>query len=267
MNTKDKQAIMLYKQGYSIIQIAQVLGMDSSYVDALVQKDEQEQGKEIRLFTVEDDESHKIGRKTKLKREKFEEMKRLLAQGLSVREVAPRIGFSWQYIHKIKRFKTYDELMEYRKEDAAKRREANSTSRQRNRMTEELWNKAMQLKRKGMSKEDIASELGFSLMFIYKATRFKTYEDFQECRRKEVLYKRERYQLEQPDSAMPEPKKEAEKDIEQPKSLEETLAKHMNPSDDLMYMEIRSIAGSLARIAEALEKIAEQPKKRRFFKR
>lgn len=265
MDTKDRQAIMLYKQGYSIIQIAQVLGMDSSYVDALVQKDEQEQEKEIRLFTVEDDESHKIGRKTKLKREKFEEMKRLLAQGLSVKEVAPRIGFSWQYIHKIKRFKTYDELMKYRKEDAAKRREANSNAKQRNRMTEELWNKAMQLKKKGMTNEDIASELGFSPIFIYRVTRFKTYEDLQESRREEALYRRGRYRSEQPDSAMPEPKKEAEKDTEQPNSLEELLIAHR--SVDQETIEYRLMADSLARIAEALEKIAEQPKKRRFFKR
>ena len=259
MNTKDKQAIMLYKQGYSIIQIAQVLNIDPSHVDALVQEDEQGQDTEIHYSTVEDDESHKIGRKTKLKREKFEEMKRLLAQGLSVREVATRVGFSWQYIHKIKRFKTYDELMEYRKEDAAKRREANPAPKQRNRMTEDLWNKAMQLKRKGMTDEGIASELGFSSFFIHRATRFKTYEDLQESRREEALYRRERYQLEQPDSAVPEPKKEAEKDIEQPKTSNRSL--------DQKTIEFRSMADSLARIAEALEKIAEQPKKRRFFKR
>lgn len=267
MDTKDKQAIMLYKQGYSIIQIAQVLDMDSSYVDALVQKDEQEQKTETRYFTVEDDDSHKAGRKIKFKREEFEEMKRLLSQGFSVKEVATRIGFSPKYIQKIKRHKTYDELMEYRKKEAAQRREANSTSKHRNRMTEELWNKAMQLKRKGMSNEDIAAELGFSLMFIYKATRFKTYEDLQEYRREEALYKRERYRLEHPDSAVPEPKKEAEKDIEQPKSLEETLAKHANVSDGHVYIGYSSIEDSLARIAKALEKIAEQPKKRRFFKR
>ena len=219
MDTKDKQALMLYKQGYSIIQIAQVLDMDSSHVDALVQKDEQEQKKEIRFSTVEDDEnhklertgqygqkideenfklirqdiengmwrneicekyniagalynklkrcqtyddlcnmrrieadkkqrhrpkntedkqeqgteirhfteedeSHKVGRKIKLTRERFEEMKRLLAQGLSVGVVANIMGFSWQYIHKAKKFKTYDELMEYRKENAAKKQKA-----------------------------------------------------------------------------------------------------------------------------------------------
>ena len=247
MDTKDKQAIMLYEQGYSTDQIAQVLDMDPSYVDAIVQGQE----KEIRYSTVED-ESHKAGPKTKLTRERFEEMKRLLAQGLSVKVTAERMGFSWRYLQKVKAFATYDDLMKYREKDAAKKRGANSTSKQRNRMTEDLWNKAMQLKKKGITYEDIAAELGFSLNFVYKATHVKTYEDFLELRKREAAYKREKTQSKQPGPAMLKPEKETET---------------LNIPLDQKTIEYRSMADSLARIAEALEKIAEQPKKRRFFKR
>lgn len=154
------------------------------------------------------------------------------------------------------------------------------------RYDEEKFNEGKKLRAQGWTFPRIAKYQGFSTPFVYKALQNETYADVEEMREKERIYKAslkeangtkrqpgrkperkpeqaaETVHLE-PTTGKAETKSEAKEVIEQ-KNLVETLAKHTDTSGDRMYIEIRSIADSLARIAEALE---SKKKKKGLFRR
>lgn len=129
------------------------------------------------------------------------------------------------------------------------------------RFDEELFNKAKEMKANGDSYTHIAAKMGFSAGFVYKCLRFKTYEDLQEFREKDAKASAQRKRVaKMKKEGIVEPKK----NYEPPKKSHEETAK---PAISQELIEIRSMADSLERIAEALESIKELQvyKKRGLF--
>lgn len=143
---------------------------------------------------------------------------------------------------------------------------------------ETKFNEGKRLRAQGWTYPRIAKYQGFSKMFVYKALQNKTYADMEEMRERERIYKAT-YKASKKTARKPEHNtaptvetvrfKVAPEKVEpvsgkvKQETLEETLAKHATPSDDRMYTEVRSIADSLTRIAEALE----SKKKKGLFRR
>ena len=120
---------------------------------------------------------------------------------------------------------------------------------------------AKEMKANGDSYTHIAAKMGFSAGFVYKCLRFKTYEDLQEFREKDAKASAQRKRVaKMKKEGIVEPKK----NYEVPKKSYEETAK---PAISQELIEIRSVADSLARIAEALESIKELQvyKKRSLF--
>lgn len=102
--------------------------------------------------------------------------------------------------------------------------------------TEEIFNEAKRLRAEGYSVKDIAKKIGFSASFLYSVIGKESYEDVIKLRAKQADYKR----------IINKKKRRAKKTerVSKPKTLE------FDPS----LVELRSIADSLQRIAEALER-------------
>ena len=132
-------------------------------------------------------------------------------------------------------------------------------------LDEELFNKARKMHNEGKTYAQIAVEFGFSAGFVYKCLRFKTYEDLQEFRRKDAkasIQRKERAKARAEGKVVKPIQKEVHKEIR-----EETHEETAKPAISQELIEIRSVADSLARIAEALESIKELQvyKKRGLF--
>lgn len=148
---------------------------------------------------------------------------------------------------------------------------------------EEKFNEAKKLHAQGWSRRRIAKYQGYSESFIYRVLRNKTYADLEEMRERDRICSAARKAAHEPEhkpehdiaqtaeTVRSEPALEKVEPVSEKAeqgTAEETLAKHNDTSDDRMYMEIRSIAGSLARIADALELKKKSPKKKRgLFRR
>ena len=118
------------------------------------------------------------------------------------------------------------------------------------RFTEEIFNEAKRLRAEGYKVKDVAEKIGFSASFLYSVIGKDSYDDVIKLRARQAGYKR---------AATERHRAEKVKRVSKPKQA--------NVSDNRMYIELCSIADSLTRIAEALEKIENQPKKRGLFKR
>ena len=104
------------------------------------------------------------------------------------------------------------------------------------RFTEEIFNEAKRLRAEGYKVTDVAKKIGFSASFLYSVIGKDSYEDVIKLRAKQAGYKR----------AANEKRHRAKK--------AERVSKPKTPATDLSLVELRSIADSLARIAEALER-------------
>ena len=266
---------MLYKQGYSIIQIAQVLDMDSSHVDALVQKDEQEQKKEIRFSTVEDDENHKLERTgqygQKIDEENFKLIRQDIENGMWRNEICEKYNIAGALYNKLKRCQTYDDLCNMRRIEADKKqrhRPKNTEDKQEQgteirhfteedesykvgrkiKLTRERFEEMKRLLAQGLSVGVVANIMGFSWQYIHKVKKFKTYDELMEYRKQTNADRRRKRQRDY-EAAKCEAKK-----------LEKTIFQAAMENPDTLA----EISKQLARIADVLEAM---PKKRRFFKR
>lgn len=111
------------------------------------------------------------------------------------------------------------------------------------RFTEEVFNEAKRLRAEGYSVKKVAEKIGFSASFLYSVIGKKSYDDVIKLRAKQAGYKR----------AANEKRRRIEKAWQ--------ASKPKAPAFDPNLAELRSIADSLQRIAEALER------KRGLFKR
>lgn len=141
---------------------------------------------------------------------------------------------------------------------------------------EEKFNEGKRLLAQGWTYAQIAKRQGLSESFIKKALKIETYADMEEWREKRrvqsaaysATLKTKRKTARAAGKASPkqaQEKAETEnkaKEVVDNKTVKETRTEHVVTLDDRTYIELRSIADSLARIAEAAES-----KKRGFFRR
>ena len=186
-----------------------------------------------------------------MKHEKSEQIKALIDSGFTDEQiVSMMVGTTIAGVRAIRAGNTSQEFKEQKQKRGS-----------RVQLDEEMFNKAKEMKANGDSYTHIAAKMGFSTGFVYKCLRFKTYEDLQEFREKDAKASAQRKRVaKMKKEGIVEPKK----NYEVPKKSYEETAK---PAISQELIEIRSVADSLARIAEALESIKELQvyKKRGLF--
>lgn len=194
-----------------------------------------------------------------------EQIETLLETGISKQNIAETFNMSVNEIDEIISSKQV-------KDDTAFAKKRNRTPR----YDEEKFNEGKRLRARGWTDAQIARHQDFSESFIKKALMNKTYADLEEQREKHRIrsaaysaaHKSKRKTARAIEEVAPKPAQEkiemgnkAEEAVSN-KAVEETRAEYVVTLDDRTYIELRSIADSLARIAEAAES-----KKRGFFRR
>ena len=200
MNKKE-QIEMLLETGISKQNIAETFNMSVNEIDEIISP---KQTKDDTVFV------RKRTRTPKFDEEKFNEGKRLLAQGWTYAQIAKRQGLSESFIKKALKIETYADMEEWREKrrvQSAAYSATLKTKRKTARATEKVSSKPVQEKAETENKA---------------------------------------------------------KEVVDNKTVEETRTEHVVTLDDRTYIELRSIADSLARIAEAAE---SKNKKRGFFRR
>lgn len=194
-----------------------------------------------------------------------EQIKTLLETGISKQNIAETFNMSVNEIDEIISSKQV-------KDDTAFVRKRTRTPK----FDEEKFNEGKRLLAQGWTYAQIAKRQGLSEGFIKKALKIETYADMEEWREKRRVQsaaysatlktKRKTARATEEVSSKPvQEKAETEnkaKEVVDNKAVEETRTEHVVTLDDRTYIELRSIADSLARIAEAAES-----KKRGFFRR
>ena len=196
-----------------------------------------------------------------------EQIETLLETGISKQNIAETFNMSINEI---------DEIIspKQEKDDIAFAKKRNRTPR----YDEEKFNEGKRLRAQGWTDAQIAKRQGFSGGFVQKALMNETYADLEEWREKHRIQsaaysaarKTKQKAAQTTEEVAPKPAQEkietgnkAEKAVDN-KTVEETRTEHVVTLDDRTYIELRSIADSLARIAEAAESKNE---KRGFFRR
>ena len=196
-----------------------------------------------------------------------EQIETLLETGISKQNIAETFNMSVNEIDEIISSKQV-------KDDTVFAKKRNRTPR----YDEEKFNEGKRLRARGWTDAQIARHQDFSESFIKKALMNKTYADLEEWREKHRIRsaaynaarKTEQKAARAIEEVSPKPAQEkietgnkAEKSVDN-KTVEEARTEYVVTLDDRTYIELRSIADSLARIAEAAESKNE---KRGFFRR
>ena len=195
-----------------------------------------------------------------------EQIETLLETGISKQNIAETFNMSINEI---------DEIIspKQEKDDTAFAKKRNRAPR----YDEEKFNEGKRLRARGWTDAQIARHQDFSESFIKKALMNKTYADLEEQREKHRIrsaaYSAARKSKQETARTTEEvsPKQVQEKaetenravEAVDNKTIEETRTEHVITLDDRTYVELRSIADSLARIAEAAE---SKNKKRGLFR-
>lgn len=196
-----------------------------------------------------------------------EQIETLLETGISKQNIAETFNMSVNEI---------DEIISSKqtKDDTIFVRKRNRTPK----FNEENFNEGKRLLAQGWTYAQIAKRQGFSEAFIKKVLKIETYADMEEWREKrrvqsaaysatlKTKHKTARATKEvssKPTQEKAKTENKAEKAVDN-KAAKETRTEYVVTLDDRTYIELRSIADSLARIAEAAESKNE---KRGFFRR
>ena len=196
-----------------------------------------------------------------------EQIETLLETGISKQNIAETFNMSINEI---------DEIVSPKqaKDDTTFVRKRNRTPK----LDEENFNEAKRLLAQGWTYAQIAKRQGFSEGFIEKALKSETYADLEKWREKRRVQsaaysaslKTKRKTARATKEISPKPAQEKAKtgnkaeEAVNNKTVEETRTEYVVTLDDRTYIELRSIAGSLARIAEAAE---SRGKKKGLFRR
>lgn len=196
-----------------------------------------------------------------------EQIETLLETGISKQNIAETFNMS---INEIDEIISSNQV----KDDTAFARKRNRSPR----YDEEKFNEGKRLRARGWTDAQIAKRQGFSEGFIKKALMNKTYADLEEWREKHRVQsaahnaarKTKQKAARTAEEVSPNPTQEkvemenkAEEAVDN-KTVEGTRTEYVVTLDDRTYIELRSIADSLARIAEAAE---SNNNKRGFFRR
>lgn len=179
-----------------------------------------------------------------------EQIETLLETGISKQNIAETFNMSVNEIDEIISSKQV-------KDDTVFAKKRNRTPR----YDEEKFNEGKRLRARGWTDAQIAEHQDFSESFIKKALMNKTYADLKEWREKHRI-RSAAYNAARKSKQKAETENKA-KEVVDDKTVLEMRTEHVVALDDRAYIELRSIADSLARIAEAAESKNE---KRGFFR-
>lgn len=196
-----------------------------------------------------------------------EQIEMLLEAGISKQNIAETFNMS---INEIDEIISSNQV----KDDTAFTKKRNRTPR----YDEKKFNEGKRLRAQGWTDVQIAKRQRFSEGFIKKALMNKTYADLEEWREKHRIRsaaynaarKSKQKAARTAEEVSPNPTQEKvemenkAKEAVDNKTVEGTRTEYVVTLDDRTYIELRSIADSLARIAEAAE---SNNNKRGFFRR
>lgn len=282
MKTAEQIKAML-EAGFSDAQIKTFLNVGDEDIESVRNSRQEEESK------TEKPETHKlerVGRRgTKIDEGNFSLIRQDFENGMKREEICEKYGIANALYYKIKKSPTFKDFCDLRKvETNKKRRRAKPsfrigdgeyhTKKREPKYTKEIWNEGKKMHNLGVPYREIAARQGFSVNYVAKVLRLPSYDAVENARKKEQDKRKAEFEktkamvkaeaelgMQLEEAILSEQKQEA---VEQ-ETIEETLAKHENDSDNRMYIEYCSMADSLARIAEALEKIAN--KKRGLFRK
>lgn len=120
MNQKA-QIAMLLKAGFKEEEIVKALNVTQKQIKEAALKETEERRDTVE---IKQKPTGKKGAKATFTEDKFTEMKKLFAQGLKIKEVAKKLGFSEMFIQKYKYCTSYAEVEEKRQAEAARKRRA-----------------------------------------------------------------------------------------------------------------------------------------------
>lgn len=271
MTTEQIKAML--EAGFTKPQVKLFLGVsDDEIANATEEKPEEEP-------KAEEPETHKlkrVGRNgTKIDEESFKLIRQDIENGMKRGKIFEKYGIANALYYKIKKSPTFKDFCDLRKIETNKKQGQTAPSfkvgdgeyhprKREPKYTEEMWNEGKKMHNLGVPYREIAARQGFSINFIAKALCLPTYEALVNKRKKEQDKRRENFEK---TKAMVKAEAESgmqldEATLSEPK--QETV-EHANDLNNRMYIEYCSMADSLARIAEALEKIAT--KKRGLFRK
>ena len=183
----------------------------------------------------------------------------------NVRDCFNELGISCPTFYRIQRTNSFEEYRDYSQQE--RERYLGRKTSKRVYMTKERFD-AIKLGLSTWTGSDASygRTAGISQATLSRVKRAKDYDEYARAKKamNDAYKARAALNKQTAEAAKPvavEPKQEA---VEQ-ETIEKTLAEHANASDNRMYIEYCSMADSLARIAEALEKIAN--KKRGLFRK
>lgn len=276
----------LLESGFSSAEIRNFLGVSYEDIESVKSSQQKEEPESV----PEKPETHELKQVgsagMKINEESFGRIKHDIESGMKRLEIRVKFNISDALYYKIKNSQTYDDYCNLRKIEASKKRKrADGEYRPRTRKpkyTEEMWNEGKKMYDLGLTYREIAVRQGLSRGFIAKALRLPSYDALVDERKKaqarhkaefeeaKAMVEAEEKMDMQLDEVVPsEPKQEEQPadaqtvDTATPKKERQTAEEFFDPK----LFEFRSMSDSLARIAEALEKIAEQPKKRGWFRK
>lgn len=150
MKDKDTQIRMLSNAGFDKDKIKVALGVTDEEIEQALNAPQVDP-----VHTIERIKKGS-GMKPQYTEELWEEGKAMRAHGAKLREIAEKQGFTANFLSKVLRYNSFEEVVEHRKADAKKKREAareHPTSRQ--------WNSRKNWRNvdKGVDKEEVSPTL------------------------------------------------------------------------------------------------------------
>lgn len=252
MRTEQIKAML--ETGFTKPQIKLYLGVSDEEIANAIEEKPKEAPKE-----APKEEPKQLSTSIKVTPEAFKQIKEDIATGIKNAEIMKKYNIGNALFYRVKKSDTYEDLCKLRSEVNAYRdkyvRKKPESTKVANYYTEELWKEGKVMREQGLTYREIAARQGYSVNFIAKALLPDTYKELEEVRakdsnRRKVNFKETKKQVlkeQLADAATSEKVKSSAKEL------------------DSKLVELRSMADSLARIAEALEKIAT--KKRGLFRK
>ena len=299
MKDISEQIRAMLESGFSNAQIKNFLDVTDEDIESATNSQQEEESKletPETSETPEAPEAHKLKRAgqngTKINEESFKPIKHDIESGVKRLEIRRKFNISDALYYRIKKSQTYEDFCNIRKIEAGKKRkqaysfkvgdgEYHPRTREP-KYTEELWNEGKKMHNLGVPYREIAARQGFSMNFIAKALRLPSYDALVNERKKEQARRKAEFEKtktlieaeEKMDMQLDEVVSSEPKQEEQPadnQTVDTATPEKARPRADEFFdpklFELRSMADSLARIAEAFEKIASQPKKRGLFRK
>lgn len=255
MKETNEQIKALLESGFAKPQIKLFLGVSDEEIANAIEEKPKEEPKE-----APKEAPKQLSTSIKVTPEAFKQIKEDIATGIKNAEIMKKYDIGNALFYRVKKSNTYEDLCKLRSEVNSYKskkysRRKPEPTKAANYYTEELWKEGKAMRKQGLTYREIAARQGYSVNFIAKALLPDTYKKFEEVRAEDSNRRKANFE-------------ETKKQVFKEKLADAATSEKATPSTeelDPKLVEFRSMADSLARIAEALEKIAT--KKRGLFRK